>query len=96
MRSGGGPVALAAALLAGCAGAQTDRLEDDGRAKTACLSAVAAHVGGSTEIVIERLADGPDGGSVYEVRDGAPGRDRLHLCEVDATGRVTALTHPGA
>jgi hypothetical protein len=96
MRGGGGSglrlAALAAAGLAGCAAPPPD----DGPAEAACLTAVAAHVGGSPEMRIARTGDGPDGGAVHEVRDGAPGRDRVHFCETDAAGRVTALLHPGA
>ncbi len=36
-------------------------------------------------------------GAVYEARDGVEdGGGRLHLCAFDATGRLVALTHPGA
>lgn len=57
----------------------------------ACAAATAAHVGAPVAAVATAWREtGPDGLAVFEARDG----DRLHLCSVDAGGRVLRLDHP--
>ncbi len=58
---------------------------------TACGRATAGHVGlPAAALVVGGRAERADGAAVIEVRDG----DRLHLCTVDAAGRVLRLDHP--
>ncbi len=83
--------AAACLALAACAGAPAPVGADRAAQADACHRAVAAHVGLPAEAVATVWReDGADGIAVFEARDG----DRLHLCEVDAAGRVLRLAHP--
>ena len=87
--------------LAGCA-AQT-AIETAGAADraaqvAACAAATAAHVGkGVDAVTADWTGTTPEGIGLVTVTDATgAGGERVHLCEVDGTGRVRALEHPGA
>lgn len=88
------PAVRAAALLvlAGCAAAPAPEAVNDA-AVAACAAAVAEHVGTDAS----RVSAAWSGVGVVTVTDTAgTGGERLHTCDVDATGRVLAIRHPGA
>jgi hypothetical protein len=64
----------------------------------ACAAAVAGHVGKGVDAVSASWAGTTAGGvGVVSVTDvEGSGSDRLHTCEVDGSGRVLAIRHPGA
>lgn len=60
--------------------------------QAACQATIAAHVGRpAAEVTTRWLAESAGIASV-EARDG----DRVHICTVDAAGRVLGYIHPGA
>jgi hypothetical protein len=93
-------LALLATLVAGCAAEPVATADPADAALAACRAAVARHVGKPAEAVTASLAaTAPDGTATVNVTDtgaGAGGGERLHTCEVDPSGRVRAILHPGA
>jgi len=83
---------VACVALAACAEAPATAPGPDRAAQeAACDAVVAAHVGLAPDAVATAWREtGTDGIAVFEARDGS----RLHLCEVDAAGRVLRLDHP--
>lgn len=83
-------------LLPGLAGC-VDVADGDGgdpRAlqEAACAAVIAAHVGRPESEVTARWIVATDGLAQVEARDG----DRVHVCQVTASGQVVGYTHPGA
>lgn len=83
---------VACCAVAACAEAPATAPGPDRAAQeTACDRAVAAHVGLAPDAVATALREARANGiAVFEARDGG----RMHLCEVDAAGRVLRLDHP--
>lgn len=82
---------LPLAQLAAC-GEVAPVATDDLRARqeAACTAAIAAHVARPPAEVASRWLSEANGVAEIEARDG----DRLHLCQVDASGRVLGYSHP--
>jgi hypothetical protein len=83
-------------VLAGCAAAPAP--ESHAPEVAACAAAVAAHVGKAVDAVSASwTGTTPEGLGLVTVSDaGGAGGERVHTCEVDGTGRVLAIRHPGA
>lgn len=62
------------------------------RQEAACTAAIAAHVRRAPDGITARRVSETGGTATVEVRDG----NRLHLCQVDGSGRVLDFSHPGA
>jgi hypothetical protein len=92
-------MAMLLAVVAGCA-APTAPAPEAARAVQveACAEAVAAHVGkGAEAVAAEWTGTAEAGTAIVTVSDAqAGGAERIHTCEVDASGRVRAIAHPGA
>ncbi|MFD1880907.1 hypothetical protein [Paracoccus pacificus] len=58
--------------------------------ESACTAAIAAHIRRPVADVRSTWASTQDGVAMIEARDG----NRLHLCRVDAGGRVLGYIHP--
>lgn len=83
---------LSLAPLAACMQAEPAPGDPRARQEAACAAAIAAHVGRPAGEVTSRWMSEAGGVASVEARDG----DRLHLCSVDASGRVLGYSHPGA
>ena len=82
---------LSLASLAACM--QAEPAADDLRLRqeAACTAAIAAHLGRpATDIAARWRTEGAGGVARVEARDG----NRLHLCDVDSSGRVIGYSHP--
>jgi hypothetical protein len=92
------PVLLAPALLLAACSGTPDPEADRSAAVTACAAAVARHVGKPVDAVAATWTGASaEGIGVVTVTDaGAAGGERLHTCEVGASGEVRAIRHPGA
>lgn len=77
-------------LLAGCAAPETPSADLLSRQEAACTTSIAAHVGRPPAEVRSRWLSEVGGVARVEARDG----DRLHICNVDGSGRVMGYTHP--
>jgi hypothetical protein len=87
---------LALLVPAACAPAPAPAPDHDA-AVAACAAAVAAHVGKPVAAVEAGWAQATADGGIVTVTDvSGAGGERLHTCEVDASGRVRAILHPGA
>ena len=62
------------------------------RQEAACTATIAAHIRRPSAEVTSRWLSDAAGVATVEARDG----NRLHLCQVDGSGRVLGYTHPGA
>lgn len=62
------------------------------RQEAACAASIAAHVRRPLAEVTPRWLSAAGGIATVETRDG----NRVHLCHVDASGRVLDYQHPGA
>ena len=62
------------------------------RQESACTAAIADHIRRPPAKVTSRWLSEAEGTATVEARDG----NRLHLCRVDGSGRVTSYFHPGA
>lgn len=80
------------AQLAACAGTEPPAAQLRARQEAACTSVIAAHVGRPVAEITSRRVSEAGGEANIEARDG----NRLHLCTVDASGRVLGYSHPGA
>ncbi|MBD9529829.1 hypothetical protein [Paracoccus sp. PAR01] len=86
-------ILLSCALLSACtepAAAPPDDLR--ARQEAACTATIAAHIHRPATEITARWISQTGGIAKVETRDG----NRLHLCDVDASGRVLGYTHPGA
>jgi hypothetical protein len=84
--------------LAGCAPQPETAEADRSGLVSACAAAVAAHVGKGTDAVTaEWTGTTPEGMGLVTVTDAqGAGGERVHTCQVDGTGRVLRIDHPGA
>jgi hypothetical protein len=90
------PRLLLLALLVPAACAPAPAPDHDAEV-AACAAAVAAHVGKPVAAVEAGWAQATADGGIVTVTDASgAGGERLHTCEVDASGRVRAILHPGA
>jgi hypothetical protein len=90
------PRLLLLALLVPAACAPAPAPDHDAEV-AACAAAVAAHVGKPVAAVEAGWAQATADGGIVTVTDvSGAGGERLHTCEVDASGRVRAILHPGA
>ncbi|MRX49996.1 hypothetical protein GI374_05930 [Paracoccus sp. S-4012] len=78
--------------VAACTTAAPPADDLQARQEGACTAVIADHVGRPPSEIVSRVIATSDSGATVEARDGA----RLHLCTVDAAGRVLGYAHPGA
>lgn len=79
--------------LAACAAESPAPVPDlRARQESACTTAIAGHIRRPPAEVTSRWLSEAEGTATVEARDG----NRLHLCRVDGSGRVTGYSHPGA
>ncbi len=77
-------------VLAACTASPAPEAPPPDAHASACATAVAGHVGKTVESLTTTFrATGPDGVTVFAVRDGT----RVHDCRIDAAGRVLRLDH---
>ncbi|MDS9468956.1 hypothetical protein RGQ15_15420 [Paracoccus sp. MBLB3053] len=79
------------AMLAACTATQPSQDDLRPRQEAACTATIAAHVGRPSSEVTSRWLSETGGIAQIEARDG----NRLHVCQVDASGRVLGYIHPG-
>lgn len=87
---------LVPALVLPMACAEPASQADDGlrnRQEAACTAAILDHINHRPRgEVSSRWVSAENDQALVEIRDG----DRLHLCHVDAAGKVLGYDHPGA
>jgi len=89
--AGGARLVAVCLGLAACAEAAPPAASDRAAQEVACDLATAAHIGLPPDAVATAWHEtGPAGIAVFQALDG----ERLHLCTVDAAGRVLRLEHP--
>ncbi|MFT3972433.1 MAG: hypothetical protein QM699_02965 [Amaricoccus sp.] len=95
-------VALAPLLVAGCAGQPAPQGAAPAplpeatkqRMEAACGLAVAAHIDAPVSDVLPVWSGAtPDDRGLVTVGDKVTGQQRIHFCEVSATGQVYAIRH---
>ena len=77
--------------LAACVASEQPRADLRARQEAACAAVIAAHVGRPLGEVSSRWISEAGGVAQVEARDG----NRLHICDVDTSGRVLGYSHPG-
>lgn len=83
---------LALLPLAACVQPEPPVADPRAQQEAACAAAIAAHIRQPVAGVTARRVADTGGTATVEARDG----NRLHLCRVDASGRVLGYSHPGA
>ena len=84
------PLLLSLTPIAGCMQAAPPADDLHVRQEAACTATIAAHIARPASEVTSRWLSEADGVANVEARDG----HRLHLCRVDASGRVLGYSHP--
>lgn len=81
---------LPLAQLAACGEVAPAATDLRARQEAACTATIAAHVARPPAEVASRWLSETNGVAEIEARDG----DRIHLCQVDGSGRVLSYSHP--
>jgi hypothetical protein len=79
-------------FLASCAGPARQSTDLRTRQEAACTAVIAAHVRRLEAEVASHWRSEDGDIAKIEARDG----DRVHICDVDASGQVLGYIHPGA